>query len=264
MELSRNQLCKHIFIVGKKKFAIERLYKTLCIHTQWTALTENIVDNLSISINNSRGHRAPVLDQASDHPLRVRDMDIPQTNSGFVYMLISTMDPSRVYVGQTKNLAIRLNQHNSGSGSEGTDFYRYMPWSVGAYMTGMGHLSKKQRMSLEFQWKDKNQASVRNGNHSIEQYIENGRRVVQEYNGTISESHPEHIIKYIVCIQRQWAPELFDYEDDGGETPVQNQNGDGVAEGRQADSNTNDMPMDDEDSEMSEDMIHESDEGYDV
>lgn len=217
VELSRNQTCDHIVIVGQREFAIKRLYDTLCRQSQWTALTESIVDNLSLSVNGNRGDSAHFLDMASENPLRVKDLNVPNSNSGFVYLLISTMDTSRVYVGQTANLAVRLNQHNSGSGAEGTAFIRYLPWCVGAYLSGMGHLTRSDRMALEYRWKKRNQTSVRNGYGTIEQFIDNGHVVMDEYNEAVPKCHPEYKIHMVTTVERQYASELFVYEDNEGE-----------------------------------------------
>lgn len=210
VELSRNETCDYIVIVGPRDFAIRRMYQTLCQHTQWTALTERIVENISITVNESREYTPHFFDMANENPLRASDMSLPNTNSGFVYMLISTICPEQIYVGQTANVAVRLNAHNSGRGSEGTSFIRYLPWSVAGYMTGMSHMTESERMSLEYRWKVRNRRSVERGRVTTEQYLDNGRQVLDEYNADVPATHPEHKLNFVACVQRQFAPELFD------------------------------------------------------
>jgi predicted GIY-YIG superfamily endonuclease len=48
-------------------------------------------------------------------------------DSRFVYVIVSTTDPSRHYVGLTTDVATRLSVHNSG-GSRHTAQYR--PWRL--------------------------------------------------------------------------------------------------------------------------------------
>ena len=61
-----------------------------------------------------------VLDQSS-FPYRLRDVYLPQDNTGFVYMLISVRSIDFVYIGKTTNLIERLRVHNSGCGSSSTE-----------------------------------------------------------------------------------------------------------------------------------------------
>lgn len=215
VELSRNEECESIVIVGEKDFAIKRMFDTLCSINQWTLMTENIVDNLSISVNGNRDRTPHFIDMASATPLRVRDIRIPNTNSGFVYMLMSTKNTSQIYIGQTDNMAVRLNAHNTGKGSEGTSFIHYLPWCLAGYMTGMTHMSRKERMSLEGQWKRKNQESAAAYQGSVEQFLENGKQVMRSYNEDVEKTNPEYCINFAVCVQRQWTPEIM--ENEGGE-----------------------------------------------
>ena len=55
-----------------------------------------------------------------DCPFRLSDMPLPTCNTGFVYMLVSTHSSSFSYIGETQNIGVRLNQHNSGYGAETT------------------------------------------------------------------------------------------------------------------------------------------------
>ena len=138
---------------------------------------------------------------------------MPCSNSGFVYLLVSTPAPERVYVGTTKNLAVRLTQHNRGYGSEGTGANpEFLPWAVVSYMTNMAWLSRSERMGLELQWQVLNARSVEHSMNGIEQYIENGRQVMSVHNSQ-NKDQLDRRINYVILAQRRYAPELADIEE---------------------------------------------------
>ncbi len=203
VELSRNETCEHILIVGEMHFAIERMYETLCIATQWTALMETLVENLSVTGDGTRGATRGLVDVANFFPWRIKDISLPMSNSGFVYLLISTRCPEQTYVGTTQNISVRLNEHNSGFGAEGTSCADYIPWFPAAYITNMAHLTKSERMGLESQWQSYNRHSVARGNGHIEVLIENGNRVAKRYNDTL-EGRADLHLNIVVCVQRRF------------------------------------------------------------
>ena len=94
---------------------------------------------------------------ADTFPWRISDQWIPTSNSGFMYLLISTPQPKQMCVGPTENLAVRMTQHNRGYGAEGTACPDYLHWAVAAYMTNMAHLTRSERYSIEAQWQELNQ-----------------------------------------------------------------------------------------------------------
>lgn len=49
----------------------------------------------------------------------------------FVYFLRSLSNPAKTYIGETSNLVMRMQQHNSGQ-SDYTS--RFMPWEVEAFV----------------------------------------------------------------------------------------------------------------------------------
>ena len=76
------------------------------------------------------------LRQSHTFPFRIRDSQIPQCNTGFVYMLISLRNTKALYIGMTKCLRTRLKQHNSGSGSLFTSVESLQPYAIFSYMCG--------------------------------------------------------------------------------------------------------------------------------
>ena len=49
-----------------------------------------------------------------------------------VYILLSTKDPQRYYIGITQDLEKRLNDHNSSTAGYAK---RYAPWQIETYIT---------------------------------------------------------------------------------------------------------------------------------
>ena len=209
VELSRHQNHKMIIIVGDEKKAPERLWKTLCKANQWTRLIESIIGNLSVTVKgpSASTHTPSLVDVADDFPFRVCDQWVPASNSGYIYLLVSQTCPSQTYVGQTKNLAVRIRKHNAGYGAQGTQCYEYLPWSICSYISGTAYLSRTDRMQLEGLWQRMNRRSIENRQNNIEQLIENGYRVVKEHND-LTSSVPDLRLNYIVMAQRRFSLEL--------------------------------------------------------
>lgn len=217
MGLSRNHSCEDIVIVGEREQAIDRMLKTLTQKNQWTALTEDIVANLSLTGEGVRSEPIRTLDIADTFPFRVCDLEIPSTNSGFVYLLVSTREPSSTYVGTTANLKVRLDSHNSGRGSYGTDKPHLMPWFIASYMCNMIHMTTDQRKSLEWVWQRMNLDSQRNGRGNLEQYIENGRFLcVQENTDGYGAHRLDERLNYVICVNRRFEIERME-EPDGSQ-----------------------------------------------
>lgn len=207
VELSRNKSHKKIILVGSETFskekAIERMYLTLCQATHWTGLMEMIVENVSIKPNSSESSTVKLINYAEMYPYRVCDVDIPHSNSGFVYMLSSTHVNKKFYVGQTENLVVRINDHNMGRGAKPTKIKAYQPWSPVSFMCNMSHLSKPQRELLERDWQQLNYESVAsNGSASMQAFIDNGQTVADKYNTReVEQNRPQNQINYIKLVE---------------------------------------------------------------
>jgi DNA replication protein DnaC/predicted GIY-YIG superfamily endonuclease len=200
--LSRSPRSDLITIVGKRDFAIERMWSILCKSTQWTPLMESILNKLSIEGDGEKILESDVdkgvLELAELYPYKVCDIELPTAESGYVYLLMSVAYPERTYVGQCENLERRIRNHNSGHGSEGTAPAVYLPYAPAAYLTNLGHMDESDRMSLERSWQIMNEYVVREeGMIDIEARIDNGRRLMVRYN----ESNPvENHIRLIKCM----------------------------------------------------------------
>ena len=79
-------------------------------------------------------------------------------------------------------------QHQSGTGSEGTQDPRDHPWGIGAYICGLAHMRKMERMILERSWQELVHNMQIRGHDNSYLWIMAGRRVVELYNaGTNDE-----------------------------------------------------------------------------
>ena len=75
--------------------------------------------------------------------------NIPTENTRYVYCLVSVRNKDNIYIGQTKCLAQRLIQYNSGTVSRSAGDIQNRPWAVASYICGLSHLNRIERISLE-------------------------------------------------------------------------------------------------------------------
>ena len=79
------------------------------------------------------------------YPFKMSDHSLPQSNTGYVYFLVSLLCHDEVYVGETgRNIPVRLNQHNSEGGANRSKTATYKPWGVAAYINKMSYKTKKK------------------------------------------------------------------------------------------------------------------------
>ena len=94
----------------------------------------------------------------------------------------------KIYIRGTKCISLRLIQHNSGAGSKSTDNVRYRPWAVAAFICGLAHMNRQERMSMERRWKIHVEEMKQQGQQDSWSWINVGQQLVQMYNsGSYSE-----------------------------------------------------------------------------
>ena len=179
--LSRTCRAEDTIIVGDKEFAIGKLWELITISNQWTDYIETILERLSVN-GNPHAQEPATIHYADLWPYRTCDISILTEKSGYVYMLVSVRDFDREYIGQTECLSRRVDEHFRGRGSEGTKDPYYHPYCLAAFICGMSHMTKTEREHFEQKWKDLNRAQIAQGNGDIFQRIEQGERIVEEYN----------------------------------------------------------------------------------
>ena len=168
-------------IVGEKTFAIQKIWELITIANQWTLYTAKVLS--MISLNSNTIQEENIFNISDSYPFHLNDGAVlPTDNTGYVYCLISKEHRDHIYIGETKNLCQRLIQHNSGSGSLSTENIRYRPWAVAAYICGLGHMTKVERMGLERRWKMHVQNLRISGHHESISWINIGSHIVEMYN----------------------------------------------------------------------------------
>ena len=100
---------------------------------------------------------------ANNFPYRIKDIQLPNCNSGFVYMLGSIRLPHYTYIGTTINLRDRLNAHNSGYGSSSTEPLFLRPFALLAYISGFNGGRRDLRFWLENKWKERRDELINQG-----------------------------------------------------------------------------------------------------
>jgi predicted GIY-YIG superfamily endonuclease len=199
--LSRNCRARDFIIVGDKDDAISRLWELLTISTQWTDYIELLLGRLTEN-GEADDEVERTMEYADVFPYRTCDITPPNDNTGYVYFLVSVWDFDRDYIGQTTNLGTRITQHNNGSGAVGTEDPFYRPYSIAAYICGLSHMSEREREGLEYLWKLYCRQVRDAGRSDIMVRIDQGRRIVSDYNRNCPEE--EHI-RLVVTIRRKVA-----------------------------------------------------------
>ena len=193
--LSRTTNSKMTIIVGEEDFALKKIWELITIANQWTLHTGNILSMISVNLTSTQEQN--IIDICETYPFNLNDGAIlPTDSTGYVYCLVSKNCRDHIYIGETKCLCQRLIQHNSGSGSLSTDNIRYRPWAVAAYICGLGHMTKVERMGLEQRWKLYVQELQARGQQETLSWINIGSHIVEMYNtGTQVEK-----IRYVCLV----------------------------------------------------------------
>jgi predicted GIY-YIG superfamily endonuclease len=200
--LSRTKSCKQITIVtdmDNKEDVVNALRDCLCKVTQWTAMVDSIIERMAVSAR-TVPTESMCMDMMEHYPFRTCDYALPQSFTGYVYMLMSLACHDEIYIGQTgRNIPVRLSEHNSGKGSYGTESAALMPWGVAAYIDKLSHMNQSERMVLERKWQYLNKLSKLEGHCDVHDILRNGNQVVNEYNA--QQTEPEKRISFHKCVE---------------------------------------------------------------
>ena len=148
--ISRTKRGKDTILVGDKESILDALELIILQRSQWSDYEEAVLR--IITINNEDNDGPIVFCPPTTFPFRVRDLELPNCMTGFVYFLISVNDHDRIYIGETEDLGRRLKQHNSGNGTAFTKIGR--PYAVFAYVCGF-NANQDVRKYFEDEWKNK-------------------------------------------------------------------------------------------------------------
>lgn len=134
--LSRVLHSSQMICVGEKEDVISHLWLLICTPNQHTRYMERKLHMLSINSEGSSPDRY-TFSLDSVLPYRICEYQLPTTDTGFVYLIISMKKPTFTYIGQCKQLTKCLSDHNSGNGAFGTSdpslpsFYIALDLSLG-------------------------------------------------------------------------------------------------------------------------------------
>jgi predicted GIY-YIG superfamily endonuclease len=117
---------------------------------------------------------------------RPSDATIPTDNTGHVYIIMSTKDPSFIYIGSTKNLYIRFSQHNSGVAALQTAPASLRPWALLAYVSGFEGNSSDY-VQFENEWIQAKLNYMRSDRHhkSIEGIVLLAKDIIASWNSSL-------------------------------------------------------------------------------
>ena len=126
-----------IFVTKDKVATAKAIYSVLSRSTAFRLYLSQLLDNLCRGGGNPD---QPVNIDCGRSIYRPRDVSLPPQPTGYVYLLVSTVDTNYVYIGSCKCLITRFRQHNSGYGSKQTAPPSLRPWGILGYVCGFqGH-----------------------------------------------------------------------------------------------------------------------------
>ena len=194
---SRTKLGKDTIFVGNKQDTINALVELIQKRDQWTDYHELVLD--LITINRTANNRSLQDMTLSDSfPFRIKDIPMPNCQTGFVYFLISITTPEANYIGETICLKKWLKQHNSGYGSNFT--YEHRPYAVFAFICGFGR-NKNLMKHVEYQWQIKRDILKNSGNMSIYDWALQGQNVIHDIDNSPLYVEYQQQLKFVLLFQ---------------------------------------------------------------
>ena len=179
--MSRTKFGKDVICVGDKEGTLDALVELIQRRTQYTDYMEVVLDLVTVNTEEQcDGIREMT---HSTHSFRICDLSLPECNTGFVYFLLSTKRQRFTYIGETKDLRRRLNQHNSGHGSMSTTHHYLRPFAVLAYICGFDD-NKPLREYVEKRWKEERDKLIRHGNDNVKDWARSGPNAINEIDRT--------------------------------------------------------------------------------
>ena len=189
--MTRTKLGKNVIFVGDKQETTEAIIRLVQTRTQWTDYMENILG--LVTLNEINENRVASL-TLSSFPYRICDISLPHDNSGYVYFLISLKTLHYTYIGETKSIVTRLNQHNSGYGSKSTAPANKRPYAVMGYICGFdGNQNKHLRRHIEKAWKQKRDFLLSQGMLNPLDWLSAGATVIAELDDDLYRKNKEEL-----------------------------------------------------------------------
>ena len=197
-----------IFVTTDLRETAETLYDVLSQTTPFRTYISDLLDKLCAPHETGD----PVIINHFKSIYQCRNTQLPLDNTGSVYLLVSLADPASVqgtYVGSTKHLAKRLNQHNAGWGSRQTAPACLRPWAMLAYVCGFDSDYARMRV-FEEEWIAKRTAALQN-QHSVltvKGTITLAKDLVRDWQ----DKHPRLTLRLAECGSIQHVEEMRDQQ----------------------------------------------------
>ena len=158
--LSRTHFAKDICFVGEAHVVARALYDALMCGDQYSEFINHVMKSL---LTSECGQFSLALEH--HFPYRMKDWQLPKKGILCCYFLLSLGDRKTTYIGQTGNLARRLNSHNSRmGGSKSTNRPHLKPWAIIGYVEGFDSTDEMQQFEKQWQVKVEVEQTKAGGN----------------------------------------------------------------------------------------------------
>ena len=191
--ISRTHTAADSTFVGKSpddtaQTLVDLLFKV----TPFSAYMLHVVEQMC----NQNTEIVPVIHPLQHLPYNVCNAIIPANTNAFVYLLMSVKDFSSTYIGQTNNLAKRIEQHNRGIGATSTGNRLLRPWHCIAFVTGFDGSNSEERRRFERDWQNQRN---RQGHYALNPWevMEIGKYLVGEHNAACGYNQ----LKFTQCME---------------------------------------------------------------
>lgn len=198
---SRTKKFSDVTIVGNREFVKDHIWKIITTPTQWTNHLERILNMVTLN-RDPDAMQQPLMYDAPSYPFSIRDAVLPSDSTGFVYILVSLVDPTFTYIGETQNIVQRLINHQSGHGAIGTATPGLRPFAVAGYICGLGNYTELQRKGLENNWRIYRDQLQIDDPYLI---IQQGNRVAQDENAAARARDIHDQVNFVCFAQRSDA-----------------------------------------------------------
>ena len=177
--LSRTKEAKRSIFVGPKQDTLEAFRSLVVKQTQWSDHMEQVLNIITLSKEEGDASEESRALTNECFPYLIRNITLPQCNTGFVYMLLSMRMKNFTYIGTTNCLKTRLKAHNMGHGALSTEPAYLRPYALFAYICGFGGGRRDLRYYVENKWKEKRDELISNGTTDIKTLAMGGNDVLQ-------------------------------------------------------------------------------------
>lgn len=151
--LSRTKRGEQMYFVGDPDSTAKALLEVMLRETQYFRYMLQLMEVLVSpnSTTDSTVREAPIVTY-NEHPFRSLDIPLPTDTSGVAYLLVSLACNDVTYIGETENIGVRLDQHNSGvGGAMQTSSIHLRPWGLLCFVVGFDY-DATARKAFETKW----------------------------------------------------------------------------------------------------------------